>query len=113
MRRMSMVAAALAALALGVASADGAIKKGSFAGKTNENDPFGFKVRKHKVTHVYMEGVKLYCDDGSTRTTPSGSHRFDIPLHYKISKSRRFTIKAFNSTTGDEVHGKGRFNKKG
>jgi hypothetical protein len=114
MRRTPIAAAALAALALGAATgADAAVNKGTFAGKTNEKDPVGFKVtKKHKVTHFYFEGVTLHCNDGSTADTPSGDSRFDVPLKFKISKSRRFTI-SVNDGNGTDIEAKGRFNKKG
>ena len=114
MKRTSIViAAAVAALAVGGTAADAAVKKGRFAGKTSEKDPLGFKVTKsHKVYRFYVEGVTLHCSDGSAIDTPTGSDRFELPLRFSISKSRRFSFSVSNDS-GTEMKGKGRFNKKG
>ena len=114
MRKTPLVAAAVAAFALGVAAADAAVKRGTFAGKTGEKDHVAFQVTKaHRVTHFRFEGVTLYCDDGTKPDTPSGEDAFDIPLEFEVSKrSRRFSI-AVNDGRGTDIHARGRFNKKG
>ena len=115
MRRMSIVAALLAVLAVGVAASDAAVKKGTFAGQTKEHDPLGFKVTKsHKVVGFYFEGLTLRCSDGDQIESPSGADRIQLPnsLKYKISKARRWKL-AVRNDSGVHIKANGRFNKKG
>jgi hypothetical protein len=115
MRKSIVTAAAVAAVAVGGTVADAAVKKGRFAGKTEEKDPIGFKVTKtHKVVNFYLDGVTLRCSDGDELETPTGEDRFELPssLKYKISKSRRWHF-AVKNDSGVKIKANGRFNKKG
>ena len=59
------------ALAIGLAAPAHAVKRGTFAGTTAEDDPIRFKVdRKGRVTAFRFDDIALTCSDGDTVTSP-------------------------------------------
>jgi hypothetical protein len=96
-------------------AAEGAVKRGTFRGTTNEADPIGFKVdRKGRVHSLFYEAVTLACTDGDTFETPAGRTRVQTPTakRFKVV-SKAFGIEARNETTGFGWDADGTFKGKG
>ncbi len=113
MRRNGVLAglAALAATVTLVPAADGAVKRGAFAGTTSEDKPLRFKVdRRGRVHSFHFERVTLTCTDGDTVTTPA----VDVPARERFGVRRnRFGIRARNDATGFGWDAEGRFRNRG
>ena len=96
-------------------AAEGAVKRGTFRGTTNEADPIGFKVdRKGRVYSLFYEAVTLSCTDGDTFETPAGATRVQTPAgeRFKVA-SKAFGIEARNKVTGFGWDADGVFKGKG
>ena len=112
---MTAVLAASLVACLPLAAADGAVKRGTFRGATNEADPIGFKVdRKGRVYSLFYESVTLACSDGDTFETPGATRRVQTPVKSRFGvRSGAFGIEARNETTGFGWDATGTFKGKG
>jgi hypothetical protein len=112
MRRALTVAVVVVATAVGGATAEAAVKKGTFRGATEAGDPIGLKVnRSNKFFAFFFDGVRLRCSDGDTVNTP----RIVTPDREKftIGSQRNWGIAARNRRTGFGWDAEGKFGKKG
>jgi hypothetical protein len=117
MKRSWVVATGVVAAVAGASVAEAAVQAGTFKGKSTAGDTIGFTVpKKNRVADFYFEGVTLTCSDGDKFDTGSGSNRLQSPSgkRYKVSSTRKFSIKDHNDTQGNgwDVTG-GKFNSKG
>jgi hypothetical protein len=116
MKRSWIVATGVVAAVAGASVAEAAVQTGTFKGKSSAGDPVAFSVpKKNRVADFYFEGVTLTCTDGDKFDTGSGSNRLQSPSgkRYKISSSRKFSIKDHNDKQGNGWDVKGKINSKG
>jgi hypothetical protein len=129
MKRALAIAACLVALLAGVSTAEAAIAKGKFAGKTKAGDPLGFRVDKsNRVYSFYFVGVTLKCTDGESFDTPSpespsdpdpdtsgepgeGDREIRTPksVRFVIDANNKWGFKASNTQAGNGYSAKGKF----
>ena len=108
MKRALIMAGAILALAVGVATAEAAIKKGKFAGKTSAADPIGFRVDSdNRVYSFYFTDVELSCTDGDK--FDSGTVKTPKSTRFVISSTNKFAFKARNAEAGNGYDVTGKF----
>ena len=116
MRRGVVALVTVVAVGLGAGSADAAVTKGKYTGKTAKGDPMGLKVDGQQRVYAYFyEGVKLKCSDGDTVETPVDEDRIETPStkpRFPITPQRRWGIRARNDELGFGWDVAGRFNRR-
>jgi len=96
MKRAVVTLVAIVATGLAAGTADAAVKKGKFTGKTAQDDPIGVKVDKRQRVHsFFFDGVTLKCTDGDTVDTPTGADRIQTDASERFPiEQRRWGIRA-------------------
>jgi hypothetical protein len=125
MKRSLISVAVIAIAAIGASAADAAFPaRGTFTGKTELNDPFGFKVDTNgRVYSVWFEGVNLDCSDGDNFETPIGppndpdpdARRIQTPRRerFPVDSRRRWGVEARNRSQGNGYDVLGKLNAAG